>query len=287
MIPRSSPPKILYHYCPSDSFYGLARSRKLWLSNSVYSNDPNENRISKNILSDIANDSSKTEIAKFAKKVLNFKFELIDDSAAFVFCMSEIEDDLNQWRIYGDNGYGYSLGFNTEYFIKNGYWNLFDNKIRIPSIDKIYLSKCIYDYKTQRSIIEILLAHSLNMQVKVETDRIYQLKYFMQFYSSIFKHDSYYAEKEWRLICFPVTQPQSHNVKIDFNLQFRTSRGLITQFIEQSFMEKAEFNNTPFETIDLGSNVYNSGHEIMNFLKFQGDFYTKLIRKSKIEMKEK
>lgn len=285
MIPKSLPPKILYHYCPSDSFYGLAESGNLWLSNSLYSNDPNENRISKNILTDIANDSSKTEIKTFAKKVLDLKFELIDNSAAFVFCMSEKEDDLNQWRIYGDNGYGYSLGFNTNYFVENGYWNLFNNKIRFPTIDKIYLSECIYDYKTQKTIIETLIDLVLKMKVTKESDWIYQFKLFMQFYSSFFKHKSYYAEKEWRLICFPVSQPQTHNVNVEYKLQFRTTRGLITQFIEQPFMEKAEFNNTPFETIDLGSNVFNNGHEIMNFLKFQGDFHTKLIRKSKIEMR--
>jgi len=73
-------------------------------------------------------------------------------------------------------------------------------------------------------------------------------------------------------------------MEVDLFSSFSTTR-LITQFIEQPFMEKAEFNNTPFETIDLGSNVFNNGHEIMNFLKFQGDFHTKLIRKSKIEMR--
>jgi len=287
MAPKSNPPKLLYHYCPSDSFFGIATSKNIWLSNSLYSNDPNENKISRDILIEISNESSNIKIKKFAKKVLDFKFGLIDDAGAYVFCMSQEEDDLNQWRIYGDNGYGYSLGFITEYFLNNGYWNLLDDKIIIPSIDKIYLGKCIYDYKTQRSIVEALLTLVMSIPDIEIKDRIFKLKYFLQFYSSIFKHDSYSAEKEWRLICFPVSQPQTHNVKINFKLHFRTSRGLISQYIEQPFMEKSEFKNTPFETIDLGSNIINDGHEIMNFLQFQGLHYTKRIRKSKIKMRAK
>ena len=52
-------------------------------------------------------------------------------------------------------------------------------------------------------------------------------------------------------------------------------------------MNKSVFGNTPFETIDLGSNVINDGNEIINFLQFQKEHYIKLIRKSELKLREK
>lgn len=88
-ISNSVPNEVLYHYCPSDSFYGIVSSKALWLSNSEYANDPNENKIGYNILNEIANDSTANEISRFAKIVLEYEFDLIDTMSCYVFCMSE------------------------------------------------------------------------------------------------------------------------------------------------------------------------------------------------------
>jgi hypothetical protein len=49
MIINSTPNQELFHYCPTESFYGIVTSKTLWLSNSIYANDPNENKIANNI----------------------------------------------------------------------------------------------------------------------------------------------------------------------------------------------------------------------------------------------
>lgn len=280
-------PKILYHYCSTESFYGIITSKTIWLSNSIYSNDPNENKISTDILKDISLNSKDKGIGIFAKKVLDFKFKLIDDSAAYVFCMTEREEDLNQWRIYGDNGYGYMIGINTEYFINNKLWTFLDYNAGLPKMDKIYLAKCIYDNKAQSSLVTSLLKAVKNLTQINDEDKIILTKQYLQLFSSIFKHKSYIEENEWRLICFPISQPQGNDFKVKFDINFKVSRGLITQYIKQEYMSYATFEKPPFKTITLGSNVVNDGFEIMNFIHFQGGNYVHQIPISNLKIRDK
>jgi hypothetical protein len=112
-IPLNEPPKVLYHYCSTESFYGIITNKNIRLSNCIYSNDPNENRIYKNLLISISQKSDNENIRIFAKKVLDNRFEPIDEMCSYIFCLSEKADDLNQWRIYGDHGFGFMIGLRT------------------------------------------------------------------------------------------------------------------------------------------------------------------------------
>jgi hypothetical protein len=286
-IPSSEPPKVLYHYCSTESFYGIITSKNIRLSNCLYSNDPNENRISKNLLISISQNSDDENIRNFAIKALEYKFEIFDDFGSYIFCLSEKSDDLNQWRIYGDNGFGYMVGLRTEYFLDNKYWSLLDDNVVFPFIDKIYLCKCIYDCKIQRNIIEMWIKSFLMESTISEEQRILNFKNVLQFYSAIFKHDSYSEEKEWRLICFPITQPQSPNISVKYKSYFIAKKGLISQFIQMDYMDKSEFGNWPFEIIYLGSNVLNSDMEIMDFTRFHRCHYVHVIKKSELKMRLK
>lgn len=283
-ITSTEPPKVLYHYCSTESFYGIITSKNIRLSNCIYSNDPNENKISKNILVTVSQKSDDKNVRDFAKKVL--EFELIDDMGAYIFCMSEKADDLNQWRIYGDTGFGFMIGLNTSYFLENKYWILDDSNVVFPYIDRIYLGKCIYDLGLQTEIIEFWIKMFLEEMSNVsEEQKILKLKHILQFYSAIFKHESYSEEKEWRLVCFPIFQNNNQNKKIKYPLRFIPKRGFISQFIQMDYMEKSEFENTPFESVVLGPNVLNDTSEIMDFTKYQGENYAMWMKKSNLKMR--
>jgi hypothetical protein len=285
-IPMSKPPEVLYHYCSTESFYGIITSKNIRLCNCLYSNDPNENKISQNILNIILHDSDDEEIKRFAKKILEHKFGSFDESGAYVFCMSEKADDLNQWRIYGDNGFGFMIGLNTKYFIDNEYWKINAPNVIFPDFDKILLCKCIYDISLQTELIESWIKIFLTEIHDIsEEQKILKLKHILQLYSAIFKHESYSEEQEWRLICFPFSDDQFSNIK--HKLHFGAKKGLISQFIQFDYMSKSEFGNTPFEFIYLGSNVENNAHEIRNFTEFQGGHYVNKIKKSELKMRLK
>lgn len=230
-------PDILYHYCSSDSFYGIITSKEIWLSNSIYSNDPNENKISQDILTQISLGKKNKQVCDFAKQVLNFEFKLIDNVASYVLCLSTRKEDLNQWRIYGDYGYGFTLGFRPKYFIDNNYWTPLKHYGELPKMDKIYIAECIYDNNIQKQLIISLIKEIINLSTKSQEDKVFLTKQYLQFYSSIFKHKSYADEHEWRLICFPIIQSQEKTLKIKFPTSYKTSRGLITQYIKQNIYE--------------------------------------------------
>ncbi len=147
----------MFHYCPTESFHGIVSSKTIWLSNSEYANDPNENRLAYDLLAQISENSTDNIVKQFAKVVLELKFGIIDEMSSYVFCMSENKDDLNQWRVYADKGFGYMLALRPQYFLDNGFWNLLDQGITLPAFDRIYLSKCIYDVALQRHMVEELL----------------------------------------------------------------------------------------------------------------------------------
>jgi hypothetical protein len=286
-IPMSKPPELLYHYCSTESFYGIITSKNIRLCNCLYSNDPNENMISKHHLESISKESKDENVRDFARKVLDYEFDLIDDNGSYIFCMSEKPDDLNQWRIYGDNGFGFMLGFRTKYFLDNNYWSLLNDKVIFPFPDKIYLCKCIYDFGIQKSIIELFIKVLITDSKDNEEDKILNLKHVMRYYSAIFKHESYSDEQEWRLICFPITQPSPTKDKIRFNSFFTAKRGLISQFIQMDYMGKSEWGNGPFDSVILGSNVANTAHEIINFTQFQGGYYVDKMMKSELKIRLK
>jgi len=268
MITNLPPSGNLNHYCPTESFFGIVTSRKLWLSNSEYANDPNENKIAYDILNDIAKNPKSENIGRFAKKVIDTEFKLVDDMSAYVFCLSENEEDLNQWRVYADRGHGFMIGFRPQYFLDNGLWLLLDQTIPLPSYDKVFLSRCIYNYEEQRTIVEALLHVFAEKEKAEELSNVVNLKHYLKFFSGIFKHHSYSVENEWRIVCFPISQRQDPNVPVRYKLCFRSRRGVIIQYVEQECLHGANMQNRPFDYVVLGSNVQNTPYEIGNFLQF-------------------
>lgn len=266
----TNPPPIgnLYHYCPTESFFGIVTSSKLWLSNSEYANDPNENKIAYEILNDIAKNPGPENTGRFAEKVLETEFPLVDDMSAYVFCFSENEEDLNQWRVYADRGHGFMIGFRPQYFLDSGLWRLLDQTNPLPTYDKVFLSRCIYKYEQQRGIVEGLLQMFAEKDKPEELSNIVDLKHYLKFYSGIFKHQSYSVENEWRIVCFPIGQRQAPEVPVKYKLCFRCRRGVIIQYVEQEYLRGATMQNRPFDYVVLGSNVDNTPHEIGNFLQF-------------------
>lgn len=269
-------PEKLYHYCPSEAFYGIITSKTLWLSNSIYSNDPNDNRMHELLLAEISKYSTDKELRGFISQIMDDSFGPIDNISAYVFCMTEKKEDLNQWRLYGDYGQGYTIEFCLKNYIDNQLWIPLKIGSSLPEYDSLYLAKCEYDFDTQMSLVLQFLTLILNSDRIIKEDKIFYAKRFLKFFSSFFKHQSYKDEQEWRLICFPNDCLANQHVKIKHKLKFRVRRGLIVQYVEQKFDSDINFPDVHFDTITLGPNVINSDHEIANFMELNGMRYRKI-----------
>lgn len=92
---------VLYHYTSFDTLLHIINSQKLKFSGVTGFNDANELR------------SKSTIIGNGIKNPFNKKrMDIINKR--FVFSLSKRKDDLNQWRLYGNDGKGICLGFKLD-----------------------------------------------------------------------------------------------------------------------------------------------------------------------------
>lgn len=183
-------PSIVYHYCDTNAFINIIKSKTLWLSSIKTANDYAEIRESKELLRNYFYDN------KLDKYIEAFSGPLLENGFLHFLSFSEEPDNLKQWLQYADNGTGFAIGFNTNIFPKREY-NIFHKLNPTKNIDCLFFDKVEYDSKKKTSIIEKLFPKD-------------QSRYdYIQFYKNvhsiapIFKNNGFQDEKEWRLIFDP------------------------------------------------------------------------------------
>jgi hypothetical protein len=289
MITSAQIPEELFHYCPTNSFHGIISSKQLWLSNLEYSNDPDENLIAFQILDSISKNNKNDSLKNFAKEIIDSYTPGIEHPSTCVFCMSQVPDHLGQWREYADNGNGYIIGFSPQYFIEKGLWTFFDPRITSPIIDRVLLSKCIYDPEEQRSIIETLLTkYQADHFLGKKNSNPSLLKYYLKLCSSVFKHHAYSFESEWRIICFPFepVEPEMPEIsKVKYEIDFRSRREGMVRYVKQ-YLDKGKSPNILLSSITIGPNVFNQATDIFTFLYVNG-YKNVLTSRSKLKIRDK
>ena len=116
----------VYHYCTVDTFKNIMDSKVLWLSDLTDSNDDQEvvrtfvvlwEGVKKRLRqTDLPKEMLEQTIEIIDKQ---YKTELMSDPP-FGICFCQKEDLLSQWKEYGGNTRGLSLGFDINWFIRNG-----------------------------------------------------------------------------------------------------------------------------------------------------------------------
>lgn len=106
--------ETVYHYCSLDTFLRIIKDKLLFLSDPLKMNDADELKYFFKIISDdcfkqLANRAGAPEINK--DDVLK-KLQTMVNQYVFIASFSIANDILSQWRAYGDDGKGVSIGFN-------------------------------------------------------------------------------------------------------------------------------------------------------------------------------
>lgn len=108
-------PSVIYHYTDEAGFLGILKSRRIRLTDMFGLNDPSELQYGLIHACEVLEEQSTTAhpaAAVFSKKfreVVGAKFCKV--AHFFVACFSKSQDDLGQWRAYGNDGKGFALGF--------------------------------------------------------------------------------------------------------------------------------------------------------------------------------
>jgi len=106
-------PDVLYHYCSTETLLAIVQTGQVRLSSLRQSNDHLEGRLLVQHLYDFARQKGFNE--QFMQHLVNAMrpFELAIDGLAL--CLSSKGDLLSQWRGYGGEARGASLGFDVRY----------------------------------------------------------------------------------------------------------------------------------------------------------------------------
>jgi len=190
----------IHHYTDLSGLRGIVEGHDLWLTHSRYSNDEDEISHGVQIVDQIIKDrlTAKPGPGQTEKEYLERLAELLagQSAAVYVCCFCESSDLLSQWRGYGANGAGASLGFDPALF---SYICGPDS----PPSGLVRLWKVFYDDVTQRNIVGQAIDHHRNKPGLSVQQRAQQAADAIEFFIPTFKHQAFEEEKEIRLIFTP------------------------------------------------------------------------------------
>lgn len=268
-----SMPSYLYHYTTGAGLVGIFDTNKIWASNVLYMNDRMEVLLGVHMAHKIIEEKRESSDSQEVKDFLGKMIHVLDPSKwlfdFYVACFSEKDDDLGQWRGYGEMGSGYNLGIFPEELERGAGVGIKPN---------VGLRKVIYDEQQQKNTIaaavdkaceflEREMGRGLISLGLVELRLEQNLFQLLLEFAVCFKDKAFKDEGEWRLIHKVVSvnwearrqwreggdqkPPSDQDVR---NVKFRGVGGRILPYVELDFSSSNKPNpgKLPIEYIKHG-----------------------------------
>lgn len=224
-------PDTLYHYTSQSGLIGIIRDNEIWMTHTQYLNDTQEFHDAIGFVKAEINRRISEEADDVAKTVLGEMLQAIDFDEGHgsmnvcVCCFSEDGDSLSQWRAYGGPASGYSIGFCGAFLEQVAQHE-----------ERFLLAKCIYEAKEKRSLAtqfveanfrEIMAHRNLPSDHPLYDDEFWHrgggILAHLNKFAPIFKDESFFEEKEWRIISRPL------NCTFE-RFDYRPSRSMVAPF---------------------------------------------------------
>lgn len=244
-IPNTAPPK-LYHYTDPFGLDGISRSGQLWVGPARLLNDSSEvSYFAQEVRNAI--DSKRSEIAKGRditptdlQKLRRLELFLrASATSVFILSLTEMHDQLSQWRAYANNGQGYAIGIPTVALLN-------------AAIEQNFvIAKCSYDrVLAQNTAIRIvndffdLIPSSELPDGTKSTPVLNAMRNIVGQIAPLFKHPGFEEEREWRIF--------QHSPEKDLLHSRPTAQGII-EYAALNWIEhaRAEQKNEKGETVTV------------------------------------
>jgi hypothetical protein len=224
-----SEPELLYHYTSLDGFLGIIKNKELWATDIRYLNDTSEFQTVPNLA--VENIIEATNLEGQNNELIEKYRPLLVQAGRSVYVSSfsagQSGDDLSQWRAYGGQHSGISLGLSPDYLRSIGKQFLYEASdlgwaTTNGNIDPLIKCEYLDDKKPEDK-----RAISLNIERLVEHSKVDPSSAALAFaqYSASLKHKGFHSEKEWRLALVRNCSDPSNR------LQFRSSKSLIVPYV--------------------------------------------------------
>lgn len=257
---------MVYHYCTVETFKNIMKSKVLWLSDLTDSNDDQEVvRTFVNLWEGVKQRLRQTNLSKeMLEEVIKiidnqYKVELVADPP-YGICFCQKEDLLSQWKEYGENTRGLSLGFDINWFIKNGIKQQMPHPSSIQS-NAIGCNNVIY----HSDEFEEQMARICYQALKQEGAKswITLIRPTFKHYSGFVKNPTFEPEAEIRIVYY-------ENDKIDFsdkNIDISELKMNVKKHYEIPWMKD---KSQALKSICIGHNCSMTKDEILDVLRQNG-----------------
>lgn len=238
-------PDEIYHYTSLQSLYSIMQNNTLWATESRFMNDAGESLYFKQFVDDllpvlIGNQSQhENAVRKFHAEIMRNLYEINEtdkENWLYILSFSKNKDSLAMWNYYGKND-GYCIGLNGA--------DLID---MTPDVDddevddkyKLYplAADVIYDQEEQINI----LINDFDQVFELYLDKyslygdssipiiVHELVYIWKTYAPFFKHPSFIAEAEYRLVY--------EGSLLSFYPEYRIYQGIMAPYIEVEYPDQ-------------------------------------------------
>lgn len=216
--------RTLYHYTTLEALTSIVGDDDLWLTNSRFSNDRDEIRHGYDVAQRVTERNLNSYRQRKPRDDDRIEFlealaELIREPAPegfFICCFCEEGNLLSQWRSYGANGLGVSVGFHRMGFMVMSGADMPHGVMR--------LWRVFYDGEQQERIVEAALSyHAEELGQQSPEDLARRAADAIQFFIPTFKNDDFQEEREHRLIFTP-------SPSCPIKPGFRVSRGMLVPY---------------------------------------------------------
>ncbi len=242
-------PKTVYHYTTQGGILGIIQQGEIWATQVAFLNDKNEVYLTFRLLANELNRRRTATSDPYMRALLAELQEILKKVDRTHICISsfcEEGDLLSQWRGYGNQGKGYSLGFDL-------------NKLFSAAKKQDFVIwPCVYDNSTHNELVSYLVDCWLQKYGKGRAEygnMVDDITSSVCRLAPILKDRNFKEEKEWRLVNAAVdVAPSDFSFRegafaiipyLAFKLGFRES--------ENQCLEKIVLGPTPHKKLALNS----------------------------------
>ncbi len=257
--------KIIWHYTDQRGLAAILADGKVRASNALYLNDAMEvNHARTLIYNEVSNkmgiytDPVQAELLghiEAGAQIANYIFQ------PYVACFSgeSAGDLLSQWQVYGNGGVGYALGFLPQKLGTDPSSSQLRKVVYDVSTQQKLIREAIDKYCTELRAVVTSVSSKPGMLGEAILDFSHSIDKIFYEYLYCFKHPSWEAEREWRLVRRIVPFRATPGVPDAGELKFRESTiGIPTPFVELDLTEKDPndfIRRMPLERIIVGPKI--------------------------------
>lgn len=232
-LPDHAPPR-LWHYTGGEGMMGIVQSGSIWTTQVACLNDSKEIDYAADLFlgamhANLSDPNLSSTSRNFVEGIIQTTPRRTAlESEFYVACLTEVGDDLSQWRGYAGGEGGFAIGF--------------DVKMMISSVTGMgYLSKVSYDPKYNSNLARRIAAATIAIFENGIAARpgvnpedwanafMPDWRWLITHLGASVKHPSFCAEREWRYIRSLVPSDIS-------TMKYRSRGGMITSHIPRGFL---------------------------------------------------